>query len=69
MSKLVSESALESRARRAAKRDGYRAIKSRRYDPLRNHGQFMVVDERNIACLGFNYDASAEEVIEFFKPE
>jgi hypothetical protein len=60
-----SQLALEARARRAAQRAGLIARKSRRADPLRNHGGFMLVDLRNCAQAGFQYDLSAKEVIKF----
>lgn len=68
MSTLVSitKSAMEARARRAAKRIGLRAIKSRRHDPLNNYGEFMLLDDR-IPILGFRYDASPKEVIDYCK--
>jgi hypothetical protein len=61
----ISVSAVDARARRAAKRIGLRAIKSRRNDPLHNHGKFMLINDCGIAHLGFKYDASAEDVIQF----
>ena len=63
-----SQSALDSRARRAARTCELIARKSRRYDPLANHGGFMLVDYRNIPQVGFQYDMTAAEVIEYCSP-
>ena len=59
--------ALEARARRAAKRVGLRATKSRcREDTFDNRGGFNVVDPYiNTVVAGVRYDMGAEEVIEF----
>ena len=62
----VERSASESAARRAARRAGYVATKSRwRKHSIDNHGGFMVLDDRNIAVAGTRYDLTAAEVIEF----
>jgi hypothetical protein len=57
----------ESKARRAAKKAGLIATKSRwRKDSVDNHGEFMLVEpSRNIAVAGWRYDMSADEVVEF----
>ena len=57
--------ALESRARRAAKRVGLRAIKSRKDHSLDNFGDFMLVDaaQNDVVC-GSRFDLTADEVIE-----
>lgn len=62
-----SPEALDSRARRAATRVGLVARKSRwRAGSVDNLGEFAVIDPHaNAFVLGFRYDASAEEVIEF----
>ena len=63
----LSANALEQRARRAARRVGLRAKKSRRRGgTIDNRGDFMLLDpHRNfvVACLRF--DLSAEDVIEY----
>ena len=61
----LSTKALEARARRAARRAGLVARKTRwRLDSVDNHGEFMLVDPRtNFAVTGSRYDLSAEEVI------
>jgi hypothetical protein len=61
----MSEKALEARARRAAKRAGLMARKSRwRYDSIDNYGGFQLIDpERNFVVLGTRYELSAEDVI------
>jgi len=63
----ISEKALEHRARRAARRCGLTARKSRwRVDSPDNLGGFMIVDpERNFAVAGFRYDLSSEGVIDY----
>ena len=67
--KLVrnAELALETRARRAARRVGLIAVKSRKaLLPLQNEGGFMLIDGRfNCAIRGLYFDLSAEDVIEY----
>jgi hypothetical protein len=67
MQQEVSENALDQRARRAARRVGLVARKSRwRANSIDNHGGFMLVDPMtNGAVSGSRYDLSAEEVIEY----
>jgi hypothetical protein len=62
----VSESALEGRARRAAKRTGLMVSKSRwRRGSIDNRGGFLVLDPRtNIVVCGFRFDLSAADIIE-----
>jgi hypothetical protein len=57
----------EARARRAAKRAGLIARKSRwRAGSVDNYGGFMLVDpSTNGAVAGVRFDMTAEEVIEF----
>lgn len=64
--KNVSEHALEHRARRAARRVGLIARRSRwRVNSPDNIGGFMLVDPRtNFAVDGFRFDLSAEYVID-----
>ena len=63
----AKEKALESRARRAAKRVDLVARKSRwRFGSRDNEGGFMLVDpSMNIPVAGQYYDMSAEEVIDY----
>jgi hypothetical protein len=63
----TTEQALEARARRAARRIGLMARKSRwRVNTIDNFGSFMLVDpSTNFAVDGIRYDLSAEYVIEF----
>jgi hypothetical protein len=63
----ISQSALDARARRAAKRAGLIARRSRwRWGTVDNHGQFMVVDPRsNCVVAGGRFNLSAQEVIAF----
>jgi hypothetical protein len=62
--------ALESRARRAAKRAGYVARKSRwRRDSIDNYGGFQIIDaHRNFVVAGTRYDLSAQDVIDLCTP-
>jgi hypothetical protein len=63
----TSREALEARARRAAKRVGLIARKSRwRIGTVDNLGEFAVIDPfSNAFVYGLRYDASAEDVIEY----
>ena len=67
----LSKTALEHRARRAARRIGLSATKSRwRANSIDNFGGFMLVDpERNYIVSGSRYDLSAEDVFEYCKEE
>ena len=62
----ISEKAMDARARRAAKRVGLFATKSRWHGfSLDNHGHFMLVDpSSNSVVGGQRFDMTAEEVIE-----
>jgi hypothetical protein len=64
-----SESARDSRARRAARRVGLVAKKSRwRTGSIDNYGEFMlIVPATNFAIAGFRFDRSAEEVLDYCK--
>ena len=59
--------ALDSKARRAARKVGLVAYKSRwRAGSIDNYGDFMLVDPyTNFAVGGFRWDMTAEEVIEY----
>ena len=61
-----SNSALENRARRAAKRVGLVARKSRwRADSIDNLGGFMLIDAyRNEVVDGARFDLTAQDVID-----
>jgi hypothetical protein len=65
----MREKALEQRARRAARRRGLIARKSRRHvDSADNFGGFTLVDPRtNCVVDGFRFDLSAEYVIELLR--
>jgi len=65
----VSQNAMEHRARRAAKRHGLVARKSRwRRDSVDNHGGFMLVDSyNNNVVAGARFDMTADDVVEFCK--
>jgi hypothetical protein len=67
---LVEETkAVEARARRAAKRAGFIARKSRaRVGSVDNLGGFMLVNEYNHVVDGSRFDLSAHDVIAYFAP-
>jgi hypothetical protein len=60
---------MDSKARRAARRVGLIASKTRwRRNSVDNHGGFMLRDPRtNFPVLGQRWDLEAEDVIEFCK--
>lgn len=64
---LLSERAMEARARRAARAAGYAAIKSRRaVGSIDNYGHFMIIaPHTNFVVCGLRFDMTAEEVIEW----
>ena len=66
-----SESALDARARRAAKRIGLRAVKSTwRRESCDNHGGYMLVDVWNNSVVdGVRYELTAEQVIDYCTEE
>jgi hypothetical protein len=59
--------AVDSRARRAARRAGLVARRSRwRKYSLDNFGDFMLIDaEHNLPVAGYKFDCDAEDVIQF----
>ncbi len=65
MNKQTSVS--DSAARRAARRVGYVARKSRwRKYSIDNYGDFMIVDpSTNVPVAGSRYDYTAEDVVEY----
>jgi len=71
LQQTVAESAMEARARRAARSAGYVARKSRwRRNSLDNQGGFIIVDPHtNLPAAGVRYDMSAEEVIDWCTAE
>ena len=62
---------MEARARRAAKRVGWLARKSRwRAGTSDNHGEFTIIDPlHNNFLYGEKFDLSAEDVIEICLPD
>jgi hypothetical protein len=64
---LPRQKSLDQRARRAARRVGFVAKRSRRHvDGLDNQGEFMVIDpSNNFPVAGFKYDMTAVDVIEY----
>ena len=63
--KLSEVKSQENKARRAARKVGLIAQKSRRHDLLNNEGGFQLIDERNCLVAGFSFDLSSQEVIEY----
>jgi hypothetical protein len=63
----ASEASIDQRARRAAKRAGLKAVRSRwRRDSVDNRGGFQILDPyRNAIVCGERFDPSAEAVIAF----
>ncbi len=58
--------AIEQKARRAAKRVELMAIKSRCHESIDNFDQFMLIEpDRNIVVAGHRFDMTPEEVIEY----
>jgi hypothetical protein len=56
---------LESRARRAARRAGYVARKSRRLS-IDNYGGFRIIEPRhNFVVAGSRFEMTAQDVIDF----
>jgi hypothetical protein len=66
-----SQLALEARARRTAKRNGYKASKSKwRRGSVDNYGGFMLVDPyTSFPVAGQRWSLTAEEVIDWFNTE
>jgi hypothetical protein len=61
-----SQYALEQRARRAARRVGLMAKKSRWRITIDNHGGFMLVEPRgNYPVGGFRFDMTADDVVTY----
>jgi hypothetical protein len=57
---IAEEMAIEAKARRLARREGLLARKSRRT------GGFIIIDQSfNFAVAGFEFDLSAEQVIDY----
>jgi hypothetical protein len=61
----------ESTIRRKAKRHGYFVTKSReRTFHSNNYGEFMLVSAQyNVPILGWDYDASLEDIADFLSGE
>jgi len=62
------DKAREHRLRKKARRNGFVVCKSRErahVPNLNNHGLYRLSNERNLAVLGWAFDASLEEIEEF----
>ena len=66
---MTTDPAIDHRARRAAKRVGLVARKSRRRSrTIDNHGGFQLIEPlSNAVVRGERFDMSAEDVLEFCK--
>jgi hypothetical protein len=65
----LSEQAIDSRARRAARHAGLIARKSRRSMSIDNWGGYMLIDARRNCVNGSRFDLTAEDIISFCKPQ
>jgi hypothetical protein len=64
--KSQTESAIDSRVRRAARKIGLQVVKSRRGLSLDNYGEYMLLDPYfNSVVAGQRYDLTAEDVIAY----
>jgi hypothetical protein len=65
----ISDAALDGRARRAARKVGLKATKTRcRSNSVDNYGGFQIIDPHsNLIVAGVRFDMSAEQVIEYCK--
>jgi hypothetical protein len=62
----INERAYDQRVRRAVRRAGYLARKSRSKNPLENNGGYMIVDPHTgFPIFGFWYELSPEAAIEY----
>ena len=60
----------EDQARRAAKRLGYRVVKSRRQESCDNMGGLLLVDTyTNLVTLGERFDLTPDDVMGFLAEE
>jgi ribosomal protein L32 len=65
-SNSASQKAIESKARRAARRCGLRVKKSRRAISCDNFGEFaLIIPNQNLIFAGSRFDLTAEEIIEY----
>jgi hypothetical protein len=64
----LKECALNFRARRAAYKAGFLAIKSRSRDGYANQGGYKLIEpSSNLPVAGSRYDLTAEDVIEYLR--
>jgi hypothetical protein len=64
------EKARENRLRRAAVRQGYRLVKSRRRDPRAlDYGVYWIVNESNVIEAGHNQGLNLDEVEAWLYPD
>ena len=67
---MATPARLDSKARSAARRVGLLVRRSRRQLSIDNRGGYMVVDPYlNMILAGEKYELTAEDVLEFCRPE
>jgi hypothetical protein len=67
---MTSEKAIDEKARRAARREGLVARKSRSANVLENLGGYQIVDPHTgIPVAGFRYDLTPGAVIDYCTAE
>jgi len=62
----------ENRVRRLARRHGYAVRKSRRWEHvpnIDNHGEFMMLDGRNLIVLCSRFDATLDHIEAYFQDD
>ena len=71
MSTTSSTTPNESTIRRRARRDGYTVVKSRAKPPFNggDYGEYALIGPYGGAVLGWDYDATLEDIAEFLSDE
>jgi hypothetical protein len=61
----------ESTVRRRARRQGYTVMKSRKQPPFNggDYGEYALIGSHGAAVLGWDFDASLEDIAEFLDGE
>lgn len=67
LNKTVSEQTMNARARRAAKKVGLMAVKSKKcLGSVDNFGGFAIIDQgTNVVVMGARFDLTASDVIDY----
>jgi hypothetical protein len=66
---MQTEKIKEDKVRRLARKHGYYVYKSRERKHVphaNNHGEYMLVNDRNGVVLGARYDASLDQIEAYF---